>query len=488
MHFYYFLFYCSIIYCHLIFAPFCYSESETHATEQETLAAYYETFQINRNRGYPISRTCYRNDRPVTIRIRDCSIPVELQNNSYTLVNTSHLAAKIDNSTYAIICHSFAHNPIICIAQTLQDSDQQRTLLIFQAIGITLDVVSCILYIGTFVVFSDMRTIFGKLVINLILVILFGDVFYLMSLMAPEEDLNTERYCEVTAILTHFLFLSRFAWMTVLSIYVGKTFYSAWKMNQPTKDKKKNAITLCLGMSLGYGTPGCMVILCVCVNYTVTNSMRYGRTLLGTCWISNDLAIYLAYITPIAISIFINFILSIFSIIVLVMIRKNAAKKATDLRRLLQDCRVVFGICSIMGVSWLFAFLALVDIVMSWAWYPFVILSTSQAAFLSIAFLAKQDVFNFYSNKFSSMSSNIRQSVYKRLSIRSTSISSTRTAPSVVQVNKSQDKSLSNAEEGSLTSSPSNEDSGDLRKERGSEGLQSPSASFTHTMEDDLME
>ena len=340
-------------------------------------------------------------------------------------------------------------------------------------------------------VFSDMRTIFGQLVINLIVVILFGDVFYLMSVMAPEEDIITERYCEVTAIVTHFLFLSRFAWMTVLSIYVGKTFYSAWKMNQPTKDKKKNAITLCLGMSLGYGIPGCMVVLCICVNYTVTNSMRYGRTLLGTCWISNDLALYLAYITPIAISIFINFILSIFSITVLVMIRKNAARKATDLRRLLQDCRVVFGICSIMGISWLFAFLALVDNVMSWAWYPFVILSTSQAAILSIAFLAKQDVFNFYSNKFSSMSSNIRRTVYKRLSIRSTSISSARTAQSVVQGNKPQDKSLSNAEEGSLTSSPSNEDSADLRKKRGSmstEGLPSPSASFTHTMEGDLVE
>lgn len=468
-----------------------YSESETNATNEETKGSYFTSFWVYRDGGRPITRTCYQNGQLITIKIRECSLPVHLHNYSYTLINASHLETKIDNLTHAILCNASDRNPVICVTQTLQDPHQQKTLLVLQAIGITLDIGSCILYIGTFMVFSDMRTIFGQLVINLIVVILLGDVFYMMSASVPEEDLSTERYCEATAILTHFLFLARFAWMTVLSAYVGKTFYAAWKMHQPNKDKK-NVTTLCQGMSLGYGIPGVIVILCICVNYTVTDSFSYGRTLFGTCWISNDLAIYLAYITPIAISIFINLMLSIFSIAILVMIRKNAAKKATDIRRLLRDCRVIFGICAIIGVTWLFAFLALVDDVMSWAWYPFVILSTSQASILSIAFLAKQDVFNFYSNKFSSMSSSIRRSVHKRLSFRSTSTSSTRAAQSVAPMNKPPDRSLSNAEEGSLNLSPCDENlTLSPEKERRSttiEGLPSPSASSTQTMEIGMMQ
>lgn len=472
-----------------MFAPLLppmHSESERNDTE----GIYVKTFLASQD-GPTITRVCHRNGHPITIRVRECSLPTKLHNNSYTLINSSHLESKIDNLTHVIICNSFDHSPVICATQTLQNTDQQKTLLVLQAIGITLDIGSCILYIGTFMVFSDMRTIFGKLVINLIVVILFGDVLYLLSLTAPEEDSSTERYCEATAMLTHFMFLARFAWMTVLTAYVGKTFYSAWQMHQPIKDKKKNAITLCQGISLGYGVPGLIVAACICINYTVTDSVRYGRTMFGNCWISNSLAIYLAYMTPIAISILINLMLCIFSIAVLVMIRKKATNKAREIRHLLQDCRIVFGIYSIMGVTWVFAFLALVGDVMSWAWYPFVILSTSQAATLSIAFLAKKDVFDFYSNKLSTMSSSIRQSVRKRLSLRSTSTSSARSMQSVAQMNKEQDNNLSNVERGSLDSSQSNGNWVDSRKESVStstEGLPSPSTSSTHALEVDLVE
>lgn len=474
-----------------MFAPFLppmHSESGTNNTE----GVHYNTFLVYKDINDPaIARNCYQNGHLITIRVRECSLPRKLHNSSYALINSSHLVTKIDNLTHAIICYSSDDTPVICATQTLQNPDQQKTLLVIQAIGITLDIGSCIVYIGTFMVFSDMRTIFGKLVINLIVVILFGDVLYLMSLTAPEEDSSTERYCEATAVLTHFMYLARFVWMTVLTAYVGKTFYSAWQMHQPNKDKKKNAITLCQGMSLGYGVPGVIVAVCICINYTVTNSVRYGRTPFGNCWISNSMAIYLAYMTPISISILINLMLSIFSIAVLVMIRKNATKKAREIRHLLQDCRIVFGIYSTMGITWVFAFLALVDDVMSWAWYPFVILSTSQATILSIAFLAKKDVFDFYSNKFSTMSSSIRQSVRKRLSLRSTSTSSARSMQSVAQMNKAQDKSLSNVEGGSLDFSQSNGNSVDSRKESVSsstEGLPSPSTSSAQALEVDLVE
>ena len=416
---------------------------------------------------------------------------VELRNGSYTPINDTHLHVKTeqDGLTLAILCNStLENNPLVCVMTTLQDPVQQMSLFVLQVIGISIDVVSCVFYIGTFLVFSDIRTLFGKLVINLIVVILFGDMFYLMSLKAPEEDSVTEHYCEAIAIVTHFLFLARFSWMTLLSAYIAKTFYSAWQMRQPIKDKKKQCARLILGMTVGYSVPGALVVLCVCLNYTIKNSINYGRTPMGNCWIYRDKALYLAYVTPIAISILINLLLSIFSIAILKMVRSNnAAKKTREYRRLFQDCRVVFGIFAVMGITWIFGLIGLIGEVwsideMSWAWYPFVILSTCQAATLALAFLAKKDVFDFYSDKFSRMLSTIRRLFQREPPSRSTSNSSAKTSQSAETMNKTHDRSPS-VEKGS--SSQSNGNMEDSTKERGSlstEGLQSPSATSTQAM------
>lgn len=457
---------------------------------------YYNTFHSYYTGDAP-SRLCKRNGNTVTIKIRDCSVLGELQNDSYTPINATHLQTTVDRLTHVILCNSTDANspkPVICLRAMLQDPMQQLSLFVLQVIGITVDIVSCVIYIGTFLFFSDIRTLFGKLVINLIVVILFGDMFYLMSLKAPEEDPSTEQYCEAVAIVTHFLFLARFSWMTVLSTYIAKTFYAAWQMQQPIKDKKKNRIRLFLGMAVGYGVPGALVVLCICVNYTVKNSIRYGRTPVGNCWITHDKALYLAYVAPIAISILINLLLSIFSIAVLKMIRNNAAKKAKEFWRLFQDCRVVFGILSVMGITWFFGFLGLIGDVkaidgLSWTWYPFVILSTCQAATLALAFLAKKDVFDFYSAKYAEMLSTIRRSFRSGTSSRSTSISSARTSQSAEQRNKPDNRAPSNVEKGS--SSQSNGNLEDSMKQRGStstEGLQSPSATSTQAMVVELEE
>ena len=353
------------------------------------------------------------------IFVKDCSIPWALKNGSYYCIPNNHTYLVAINShsdeegtVYEILCFSAraneqkGHDPIVCLHKNISFGYREDVIFSFEMICLSLDILACLVYFITFIFHKGIRTVFGQLVINLILVITLGDVFYVISQRLPEKNMSTEGFCIAVAIFTHYLYLARFTWMSILSIDIAKTFYLASQL-MPTPDPKRSRNMFIIFTVLAYTVPAIIVIITICLNYTVENSVMYGRTIFGTCWMGTQLSISLTFVLPIAVTIFINILLSIYSIVTLFRVRNVGIKRTKELKRLFVDCRVVFGILSLLGVTWIFGFLALIPTEdnndyesdtssLSWAYYPFTLLSTTQAVVICIAFLLKKEVLDFY--------------------------------------------------------------------------------------------
>ena len=389
-----------------------------------------------------LERHCFNSSY---IYVKECSVPWALRNGTYnaTKGNTTHVCAKDSQGkarAYRILCYSAKindggkHDPIVCLYESISPSHNKNVVFSLEMICLSLDLISCVVYAITFILYKGIRNVFGQLVINLIFLIALGDLSYVISQRLPEENMGTEGFCQFLAIATHYLYLARFAWMTILSIDIAKTFYLASQL-LPAPDRKKSRNFLIICIILGYLIPAVLTTVTVTVNYTVDSSIMYGRTIFGNCWMGTQLSILLSFVLPIAFTLFTNILLSIYSIVTLFRIRRVGVQRSKEFQRLAADCKVVFGICSLLGVTWIFGFLALIPVQnnssydsnsspMSWAYYPFVLLSTTQATVICLVFLVKKEVFDFYSQLTGRIKSSVLCTCRKgsrttRLNIRS---------------------------------------------------------------------
>ena len=89
-------------------------------------------------------------------------------------------------------------------------------------VGYTLSILALLLVLVTYSLFSELRTLPGKITMNLSIALLLSQMIFLVNMF---EDLSPKS-CKAVAVILHFLYLSSFCWMTVLAYDVAKTFAS----------------------------------------------------------------------------------------------------------------------------------------------------------------------------------------------------------------------------------------------------------------------
>ena len=89
-----------------------------------------------------------------------------------------------------------------------------------------------------------------------------------------------------------------------------------------------------------------------------------------------------------------------FFVIVLILLCCPSQRSTKELKQhSLVQIRVMLGIFAVLGINWVFGFLAiLVDLL--WAWYPFIILNSNQAVLIAIGFLGTKRILKLYYSLF----------------------------------------------------------------------------------------
>ena len=227
---------------------------------------------------------------------------------------------------------------------------------------------------------------------NFVLVLLLGDLTFLLGSAVYAVSLE-DVVCQVVAILLHYLFLARFVWMSLLSLNVAGHFYHAMKL--VVNEERESWHYLMLYMAAGWLSPLLVLTVTVPVNYAIPGTVGYGVD--GLCWMNQTLAIIVSFIVPIAICILFTTGAFVFVCTILVKLHWSNMKKDKKHKTGFRNCRVLVAIFCITGATWVFGFLALIGSALSWAWYLFIILNTTQAVFVMLAYVCTAKVLRLYS-------------------------------------------------------------------------------------------
>ena len=293
-----------------------------------------------------------------------------------------------------LVCTNFTTNFTTelnkTVTRTLYGYPTEFTILTY--LGLSMDTIAAAILLFTYAAFAEMRTFFGKLFMNFVLVLLLGDLTFLLGTALHAVTLE-DVVCQVVAILLHYLFLVRFVWMSLLSLNVARHFYHAAKFI--VGEDRENWRQLILYMAAGWLSPLLVLVVTVPLNYAISGTVGYGVD--GLCWMNERLAIIVTFIIPLIICIVFTAGAFVFVCIILVKLRgSDNITKGLKRRTGSRNCRVLAAVFCITGSMWLFGFLALIDSALSWAWYIFIILNTTQAVFLTLVYVCTAKVLRLY--------------------------------------------------------------------------------------------
>ncbi|KAL5510341.1 hypothetical protein EMCRGX_G005871 [Ephydatia muelleri] len=262
-------------------------------------------------------------------------------------------------------------------------------LVITTYIGSGLSILGSCILLFTYTMFRDLRTFAGKLVMNLSAAILISDVV-LIGLFSAAEFVKSNDFCVATAVLLHYTFLTRFSWMSVIAVQFAVVSTNPFSSNK-FRVKRETLVpkTMLVGLAIGWGLPFVIVVTCVGLNFSLHDIIGYGRN--GKCWISDQSAHIGAFIIPVFLSVLLNFICFTISIVIICCSRKG--------KNNVSHLRMFIALSSLMGVTWLFGFVA-ISIDNTILWYIFIVLNSTQGLFVSVMMICKRRIYELYRSLF----------------------------------------------------------------------------------------
>ena len=188
-----------------------------------------------------------------------------------------------------------------------------------------------------------------------------------------------------------------------MSAEISYTFYLASRLIKV--DPKRNRQKSILYFVLSWSVPLVTVSICIVLNYSTPNLIQYGRNAVvesNSCWINHFSSAVVVFLLPIATSALIQsvFFIIVFSLLCTINRRKGNERVGDKNTPYL---RILFAFYIASHIMWLFGFLALL-INTNWAWYPFVILQSTQGLILFIGFFGTKKVLMLYISKLPSKS------------------------------------------------------------------------------------
>ena len=275
--------------------------------------------------------------------------------------------------------------------------------------GFLLDIMAGAMLLLTYSIFKELRTFYGKLLMNMSAVVIVEDILLVVTFFVWRRHTASEQVvaCQAVAIFSHYFLLLRFVSMSVLTIEVCQRFYAALKLKKADEKTWKHLI---LYISLQHVLCLIVVVICVILNYTVENSVGYGPVHTGVCWISNTITVICAFLVPCGLLVIFNIALFSFCIYVLVKLWSSEKRAGENTekgtRKLLwRNVRILFAILTVSGPAWLLAavveFDRTVDHRTLWLHYLFVIFNTTQLVFIAAAYICTKKVAKLYKGLFS---------------------------------------------------------------------------------------
>ena len=264
-----------------------------------------------------------------------------------------------------------------------------------------LSILSLVFLLVTYIIFPNLRTLPGKNLMNFAASLLLFMIFWLPSDYI-EVRLN-KKTCMAVAIIEHYSLIALFVSKSVIAFHTFKVF--ARNLPAPKMSEGQEKKFFCGYMTLVWLFPA--VFVGICLELDRQGLIGYGKS--DICWLTEENA-YI-YLVTIPIAVLLSFNVIAFSTTAVYLRRHGeniAARQASGNRR--SNLSIYVKLSTLMGFSWLFGVLGLVVTSTTVFWYFFVILTSLQGLFVTIAFVINSKTISLYKGRFSSSVSKTKAS------------------------------------------------------------------------------
>ncbi|XP_071945897.1 uncharacterized protein [Antedon mediterranea] len=248
-------------------------------------------------------------------------------------------------------------------------------------IGTILSLLGLLLTIILRIIFAELRTLSGNILIN-ISISLFGA---LLLTLIQGNFIRWETLCTVLAVFLLYLWLVCFLWMNTIAFELSRTFLVFRAAPRSKRSKKKSFMYYFI---YSWGIPAVYIGVLMSLHHCDCTGLNviYGDD--SICWIRDEVALLYVFGIPLAVILLPNAILFVATICGIRESKQSTAVVSGDKskqKQLAEELFVYIRISTVMGLSLIFGFLAsFFDHVI--LWYLFVILNSLQGVFIFIAF------------------------------------------------------------------------------------------------------
>ena len=248
------------------------------------------------------------------------------------------------------------------------------------------------LVIQTYLIFSELRNLPGKNLLNLTISLFFGQLLWLTP-----DGWFTYSCCHVVAVVRHYLFLVSFvamstiAWDTHLTFAGKKSQLQMQKREKERREKKD----FCKYSAMIWGLPAIFVVLCAVVDRMDVYAIYVNEQF---CWFDDAQAQKYLFVLPVGILLLVNIIFFTLTISAIKQIRS-----VTRLARQDRSKKTMFWIAlklsALMGFCWMFGFIHLLVKTKTLVFaYLFIIFASLQGVYIAFAFVMKKKIWKMYKN------------------------------------------------------------------------------------------
>ena len=270
------------------------------------------------------------------------------------------------------------------------NTDGNLALNIFTMIGLSLSIFSLAVFLLTYSLFAELRTLPGVNLMNLSVSLLL-----LHSLWLAVDQARVPLLCTFIAASIHFLALASFTWMSTIAFNTWYVFSRSHPLRLRGKSLKRKILKY---MAIGWVPPLIFVLICATLDKTQALHIGYGAG--AVCFIKNQRAGLCLLGVPVAISVVFNAVFFLKTFLIIRRTREQTRSVASQSRNRV-NFKLYARLAVLMGFTWVFGFLAHLFSYYNLL-YPFVVLNTLQGVYIAVAYLLKSRVKELYGQLFHS--------------------------------------------------------------------------------------
>ncbi|CAH1794952.1 unnamed protein product [Owenia fusiformis] len=247
--------------------------------------------------------------------------------------------------------------------------------------GLIISLIALFIFFLIYLLVPPLRNVPGQCLMCLVFSLFIAQLLFLVGVGRTD----IWEVCYSIAVAMHYFFLASFFWTNVLAFDICMAF--SGKGLQPAHSTS-GTCRFALYSLYAWLSPAVIVGTAVTLDFFVDTTWRPNYAD-NVCWITYRPGLLVFFAAPLAALVFINIILYCVTSCHIYQTMKATRKVIKSSNK--RDFILYVKLCLIMGLTWLFGFLATL-VQLEFMWYVFIVFNTLQGLFLCLAFTCTKTV------------------------------------------------------------------------------------------------